>query len=673
MKTTRILIALLFLGVFACKNKPESNYVKSEKGVTSDMLPPHINILYNVSAADSPGYHEHAKAMYQRYMQKNEADSALFCLIAWHEVLDQNYIYDSLALYWAVEHFKNGFGSNQNQQELLKLGYYIGSMYYTIDNPDSCRYWFNYTIAHPKSLEWTKVRCRTMLGNILGNYNKMDSAIILKQLNIEFYKTKQDTVNLSISLSNLGNMLRYIYAFEMAYDITREALALSDHKKDTFSMIMNRHAAILCLLEFEEKEDELRKSVFELNQLTNHFSKQNLNIKFTQGLSNLQYYYRVKNLDSLDYWLSKFKLYCEQRGGESLYDYQFHKLRYESLKGINLTDKNWLLKEATSAFENEAYKQAYTCYYILLNDAVKNKDFKIALEYSRTLNEINEKLFEVTNKGKLYELEIKFKTKLKEQELQLKTFEINEKQQKISRLLAIVFIIIILFIIYILFQKQRSIQKQKLQEESFTKQLLEETEQERKRIAQDLHDSVGHDLLNLKKSIHNQLSLSENTIDDIINEVREISRNLFPVMFEEVGLHASLLQLADKIQQSDGLYVINEVTYTKGTLHSDQELLLFRIIQEALSNTIKYAKAQSAKVELIQTQEQLLLSIMDNGQGFHVENVLQSGNAFGLISIKKRAELLGAKAAINSDSTGTRIHITIPITRNKNEKNKQKK
>lgn len=658
------LIACFIITLISCETKTIEKIAKSDKGIIADMLPPNIRALYNVSAGDSAAYHQHAKNMYLNYMQQNEKDSALFCLIAWHEVLDQNYIYDSLALYWAIEHLKNGLGSKQNQQELLKLGYYIGSMYYTTDNPDSCIYWFYYTLGQSNALERTKVRCRTVLANILGNYNKMDSAIILTQLNVEYYRNINDTVNLSISMANLGSMYRYIYAFELTDKITEEALSFANLQKDTFSMIMIRHANVLNLLEFEERENELKQNVYEINELMLNYTKVNLNLEFTQALTNIDYYQRTNNIDSLDYWIPKFKTICEIRGGESLYDYNFHKIRYEFLKGEKVLNRKWLIEEALSSKKNNAYKRAYTCYYMLLKDAVKNNDYKNALEYSRTLNEINEKLFEATNKGKLYELELRFETKFKDQQLKIKSFELQNKQQKVIWLTMALISLTLVFFIYILWQKQKSLQLKKWQEDRFTKQLMTETEAERKRIAQDLHDSVGHDLLNLKNQINNKLQLNEMAVDNIINEVREISRNLFPVMFEEVGLSTSLNQLADKFTKTNGLNIVTDINYTKNTLSTEKELLLFRIIQEALSNTLKYANALSANIAIHTEAQNLMVTIQDNGTGFNVDEVLQKGEAFGIFSIKKRAELMHARAEILSNTNGTVIKLTIPINKN---------
>jgi signal transduction histidine kinase len=190
---------------------------------------------------------------------------------------------------------------------------------------------------------------------------------------------------------------------------------------------------------------------------------------------------------------------------------------------------------------------------------------------------------------------------------------------------------------------------------------MENTEDERMRIAKDLHDSVGHELLNIKNSIHNKFQFTEDKIDHVLKEIREISRNLFPVMFEEIGLKISVEQLLEKIIESDNFYVGNEIKYLPNTLPVKSELQIYRIIQEALSNTRKYAQAESAFVSILQEKDHVLVEIKDNGKGFDVAEALKSGKAFGLLTIQQRCDALQSKAQISSDKNGTNISFQIPL------------
>ena len=193
---------------------------------------------------------------------------------------------------------------------------------------------------------------------------------------------------------------------------------------------------------------------------------------------------------------------------------------------------------------------------------------------------------------------------------------------------------------------------------NFTKQLLESTEDERKRIASDLHDSISHELLNLKSIFKQDFATVNTKIDSIINDIRGISRNLHPVMFDKIGLEPNIEQLVERIQQQNDFMVSTEINY-KGSLNSADELQIYRIIQEALTNIIKYAKAHAGKITMMENKDNILVEIKDNGNGFNVKEALNSGKSFGLHNIIERSRVIGGEAQIQSSAEGTIINIKI--------------
>jgi two-component system, NarL family, sensor kinase len=203
----------------------------------------------------------------------------------------------------------------------------------------------------------------------------------------------------------------------------------------------------------------------------------------------------------------------------------------------------------------------------------------------------------------------------------------------------------------------KKIRKEAAVQQQFTRQLLENTEDERSRIARDLHDSVSHELLALKREM--QGADATKRIDYIINDIRQISRNLHPVMLESIGLKLSLETLCDQYMEQGELFVSHDINYTK-RLPGTAELQLFRIVQEAITNTIKYAGADACKVTLLEQNSTLRLTIQDNGRGFDVDQALNSGKSFGLRSIFQRSKAIGGRADIQSSATGTVIRVEVP-------------
>src|SRR5690606_2922289 len=145
---------------------------------------------------------------------------------------------------------------------------------------------------------------------------------------------------------------------------------------------------------------------------------------------------------------------------------------------------------------------------------------------------------------------------------------------------------------------------------------------ERKRIASDLHDSVSNELVNLRHIIANNDNQLKSKIDFILEEVRNISRNISPTLFDKIGLKLSVEQLIDRIQNQHNFFISSEIKY-KGGLDNDKELQLYRIIQEAITNILKHANAVAGKVSINESDKTVNVEIRDNGKGFDVSKMFE--------------------------------------------------
>jgi len=261
----------------------------------------------------------------------------------------------------------------------------------------------------------------------------------------------------------------------------------------------------------------------------------------------------------------------------------------------------------------------------------------------------------------LAELEKKYLLEKKEQELLQTKDNVVKQRYFIFILMGSLVGMLLLVLSVFLLRERRKLKQEKALKQFFTNQLLQKTEEERKRISTDIHDNISHELLQLKVGIENNSSSTElkKQIDYIINEVRTISRNLHPIMFERLGLKASIEQLAEKIQHQHSFMITAQIEYS-GRLDTKDELQIYRIIQEACSNTLKYAKAHAAKITIEESPKELFVEIKDNGKGFDVAEKLYQEKSFGLHNILERAEAIGGKAKITSGEQGTIIHLTVP-------------
>ncbi|MCO6360989.1 ATP-binding protein [Roseivirga pacifica] len=196
----------------------------------------------------------------------------------------------------------------------------------------------------------------------------------------------------------------------------------------------------------------------------------------------------------------------------------------------------------------------------------------------------------------------------------------------------------------------------------YSRSLLKVQEEERMRISRDLHDSVGQQLILLK----NQANASRDqqmvkNVSATLEEVRSITRNLHPVVLSRLGLTAALEELIRKLDENTEVFFAIELENIDGLFDGDEELNLYRIIQEALNNIVKHANAVSAKLTIVSKKNKVLINIQDNGKGFSIEDEQQSSSSLGLKTLQERMAMLKGKVRIESGDLGTQIVLEIPL------------
>jgi len=208
---------------------------------------------------------------------------------------------------------------------------------------------------------------------------------------------------------------------------------------------------------------------------------------------------------------------------------------------------------------------------------------------------------------------------------------------------------------------------------SFTKQLIKSQEEERKRIAGEMHDSIGQEillvnhraqLLLMKQNIDSDTSAHLNEIinssSGLLNLVREISFNLRPVHIERVGLTETIASAVQRVKDTTGINFNCEIENIDNLFLPEPGINLFRIIQEGINNIVKHSKAENASVKIQVKDNIVALEITDDGKGFNVKAKGENGG-FGLSNILNRVNILNGKLNILSSlSGGTKLEITIP-------------
>ena len=210
---------------------------------------------------------------------------------------------------------------------------------------------------------------------------------------------------------------------------------------------------------------------------------------------------------------------------------------------------------------------------------------------------------------------------------------------------------------------------------ALSSQIVYATEEERLRISRDLHDEIGQSLAIMKltlMAIKNKIlnnpaedilpeieGLAEH-VETTMNEVSRISKDLSPSYVAEVGFSQALRLYIETFTKKTGIQVDSCLREIPQFHNSQQEIHLYRIAQEALTNIAKHSGATSVGIRLRNTEGDLYFSISDNGRGFDLSKEGRVGG-MGLIGIRERVTILGGKVWIESESgSGTTIRMEIP-------------
>ncbi|WP_405207061.1 tetratricopeptide repeat protein [Aquimarina sp. LLG6339-5] len=334
-------------------------------------------------------------------------------------------------------------------------------------------------------------------------------------------------------------------------------------------------------------------------------------------------------------------------------------------------------------------------YENLTNIYTSIDDYKSANLALNNFHTLKDSISDSRQKKTITELEVKYETATKEKEIlllkedQLSSEAEIKRQRLLRRFYIIGFIIVLIPIIGLLlvyYQKLQVKTKYNAQKEEINRQktasFLNEQElklantyviaqnEERNRIARELHDSIGGNLAAIKLQVIN-IEKDKNTQETIINQldntyqqVREISHNLIPKKINQTAFANYIREYIDtieKVTDPDITFIPHPIEKIN-TINDNQKVEIFRIIQELMTNALKHAKARVIEICLNAYNDSIEIIFEDDGIGFDSK---KETNGIGLQNIKKRLTLLKAKIDIDSAiNRGTAIRIEIPIVLN---------
>ncbi len=204
-------------------------------------------------------------------------------------------------------------------------------------------------------------------------------------------------------------------------------------------------------------------------------------------------------------------------------------------------------------------------------------------------------------------------------------------------------------------------------------QLISAQEEERRRIARELHDGVGQSLasvlvgLKLVNQHQNNSKLATNIEDlrqitgDTLDDVRLLSRQLHPSVLDDLGLAAALQRFTSDLSGRYLTYTIDLHIDLPERLPETVEITLYRVVQEAITNAVRHSQGNAISVLLNWRQQRVQAIVEDNGLGFDAATAQRAGKSVGLHSMTERVELLGGALQIESSVEGTTVFVEVPI------------
>lgn len=319
----------------------------------------------------------------------------------------------------------------------------------------------------------------------------------------------------------------------------------------------------------------------------------------------------------------------------------------------------------------KAYYKIDDYHYALYYYYKKKNDFQNALKHHELYKQFSDSVINIEKGKQLLELNTQYETEKKEAQISFQEQKIKQEQKarKLSVTAAAVVILLLLALLVIYRQRQQQKTEQLLQQqhEKNVQEIFHAEQNERIRIARDLHDSIGQKLSVIRmllpiQDVNTNMQKIASYLDETAAEVRAISHSLIPEILN-LGLIKAMENLAEQIKNTNNIHVqfIADKNLQKLSLSKQTELSLYRIVQEILSNIIRHSKTETLDIELKATEDFVQILIEDKGVGFDTENINET-KGIGWKNIFARIKLINGNIQIRSEKNkGSHFLINIPV------------
>ncbi|WP_055442808.1 tetratricopeptide repeat-containing sensor histidine kinase [Lacinutrix himadriensis] len=566
--------------------------------------------------------------------------------------------------------YKNDFKNIENNNTLSRLYLYLGDSFFEVEGIDKS---LEYYIKAKESS--TKSGNDTFLG--LANLNKgqlesikgqFSEASISYKTAIDLFIKVENTSYIINTKNSLANLYSKNAFYEEAIEERNEAIEIANNFGESGLLVGIYMSAAENYKQIGNHVKQIGYLKAAINVFNNNSKLENYSYLKTELLADLSNAY--VDSDSLNLAEQKFKeleaIYFKETSKQSKPYYvnarktlAYAKGHYkESLKyckeyiEIQKENKNidGLMKGEKSlsltykALGESTNSNIHLINFYRIKDSVSSIQNVKSLAYYQTLYETEKRDLKIENQRASIGL-LNLKNK-------------NKNQLLIFGALGL----LVLFGGIVFYRSFLSAKRRQLRQQLFSQELIKTQEKERTRIAKDLHDGVGQQitLIKMRAQNTNQIELSS-LAHNALEEVRSISRDLYPVTLAKLGLTDSIEQLLLELDEETDLFVSVEIDDVNERFNEIESLNLYRFIQESVNNVLKHANAKTLIVNILKKSDSIKILIKDNGEGFEVTDKVNQ-NSLGLKTMAERISMLKGSFTIKSKRTeGTSILVKIPV------------
>ncbi|MFK5855277.1 MAG: tetratricopeptide repeat protein [Bacteroidota bacterium] len=567
----------------------------------------------------------------------------------------------------------------------------LGSLYYRIGETDSAYSYYKLVENQSLQIDYPTglLLVYSGLGKIANRRGSYDEALSYFIMTMELAEELDNSSSASHAFMNIG----ITYAKMRDYDNSKvsflSALKIADETNDydrqlqmfnNLGVLYRKMQVFDSALYFQQKALYMSKQKNSKGSIIRNYINIGTTYAIQKKYSTAVIYYDTANILAANFVNSTIQMSIYQNLSALNRDMgNYNKSILYAKKAVQLIKKTQETQQLASLYEN-----IYSSWKYL-------KRYDSALYYHELQSIIIDSLFNENKQRNFDEFSVKYQTQNKENELLIfknkdleKSILLKEKKLLINSLLGSgTTILIIIILMWIIrrnkYKKDAIIREKEIEQLKKDKEILAAQslihgeENERKRIAQELHDGIG--VLLSTASIHFS-SVNENTKSSEIstiaekankllkmasNEVRKVSHNMMPGVLTKFGLSEALVDLFEDVKDSGKINVEYNIFEGQPRLSENTEIMLYRIVQEMLNNSLKYSKGSLINFTISRESNFARMVFSDNGVGFDYQTKLEENN-LGLSGIQSRVDFLHGELTVDTCAgEGCSYSVEIPI------------